>query len=978
MRYETKGKRNIDLGYNIPENKTLQITDNNGETPQFMLLGGRKIHLTSKPAEYIDVELVDRPTRVSNNSILHSATAFDVGQEVNAIIEKQNAIKKAFAEILVFKNEIDNKLAEHELLVDGQLSELGQKQELNKQETDGSLIELSNGIKLNTGDIQNIYNIISELNQKAFDTDAELKDVVSVLNKHEHPKVTKESIGLGKADNTSDIEKPISKATQEALNTKASIDDLNELVEKITKLQKKRKDFQRGIDSLGGIGISTVNLEGGKKGQILRKKSSQDGDYYWADAQDIHSIEFSIVENLPENGKPYIVYLVPVDDPQTKNVYEEYVWVEKQSGTYDYEKLGTTEVDLTPYRKASDQDTIDAGKVDKVTTASKVYGTDASGNQTTYDKDSFGQVDDVKVNGTSVVSNKVANVTVPTQPSDIGAATSAQGAKADTAVQPSDLGTAAYASTTDFATSAQGAKADSALQPNSPITGATKCKITYDSNGLVTTGSDLEANDIPSLTISKISDITATASELNVLDGITASTTELNYLDGVTSSIQTQLNGKQPTGNYMTTDTVQSVGAGATKTFNGRVNFIGEGDSKAIYLSTDTRIDVYGTSRTVLGFASGTFLINNAAYPLNLRGSGTRPAWNSTSYLALTSDIGNATLTIQKNGVAVDTFSANATSDKTINITVPTKTSDLTNDDGFITGINSSDVTTALGYTPYNSTNPNGYQANVLEGVQVNGTDLTITNKKVNVLVPTQASDIGAQPTLVSGTNIKTVNSQSLLGSGNIEIQSAPDVDNKSISLNSSDELQTIGVIDQNNTSTALKQWSGTKAQYDAIATKDANTIYNITDDTNPTQALLEAIYPVGAIYIGTMSICPLSALFGTWEKVSSGRVLQGADENHNPGTTIEAGLPNIEAVFVNHWRDYNGGKSLTPVSGAIEVASNIYKKSTFPDIGSNNGGNYYYDQTMRIEASLSNPIYGNSNTVQPPAFLVNIWKRTE
>ena len=28
---------------------------------------------------------------------------------------------------------------------------------------------------------------------------------------------------------------------------------------------------------------------------------------------------------------------------------------------------------------------------------------------------------------------------------------------------------------------------------------------------------------------------------------------------------------------------------------------------------------------------------------------------------------------------------------------------------GYITGISSSDVTTALGYTPYNSTNPNGY-----------------------------------------------------------------------------------------------------------------------------------------------------------------------------------------------------------------------------------------------------------------------------
>lgn len=38
--------------------------------------------------------------------------------------------------------------------------------------------------------------------------------------------------------------------------------------------------------------------------------------------------------------------------------------------------------------------------------------------------------------------------------------------------------------------------------------------------------------------------LTATAAELNALDGITATVTELNYVDGVTSNIQTQLNGK--------------------------------------------------------------------------------------------------------------------------------------------------------------------------------------------------------------------------------------------------------------------------------------------------------------------------------------------------------------------------------------------------------------------------------------------------
>ena len=72
-----------------------------------------------------------------------------------------------------------------------------------------------------------------------------------------------------------------------------------------------------------------------------------------------------------------------------------------------------------------------------------------------------------------------------------------------------------------------------------------------------------------------------------------------------------------------------------------------------------------------------------------------------------------ASVTIQAG--AIDTISVNGTAqtidtNKNVNITVPTKVSDITNDSGFITGINSSDVTTALGYTPYNATNPDGFQ----------------------------------------------------------------------------------------------------------------------------------------------------------------------------------------------------------------------------------------------------------------------------
>ena len=114
------------------------------------------------------------------------------------------------------------------------------------------------------------------------------------------------------------------------------------------------------------------------------------------------------------------------------------------------------------------------------------------------------------------------------------------------------------------------------------------------------------------------------------------------------------------------------------------------------------------------------------------------------------------------------------------------------------------------------------------------------------------AADAAFQEKLVSGTNIKTVNGNSLVGSGNVDIDALPSQtgqggkflttngttaswaeasvtpDNKSISKNTSNALQAIGVIDQNNPANALGLWHGTQAEYDALATHDANTRYDV------------------------------------------------------------------------------------------------------------------------------------------------------
>ena len=63
--------------------------------------------------------------------------------------------------------------------------------------------------------------------------------------------------------------------------------------------------------------------------------------------------------------------------------------------------------------------------------------------------------------------------------------------------------------------------------------------------------------------------------------------------------------------------------------------------------------------------------------------------YNDLDNLPTIPTVNDAVLTIQKNGVDVETFTANASSNVTANITVPTKTSDLTNDSDFVDTSNS-------------------------------------------------------------------------------------------------------------------------------------------------------------------------------------------------------------------------------------------------------------------------------------------------
>ena len=96
-----------------------------------------------------------------------------------------------------------------------------------------------------------------------------------------------------------------------------------------------------------------------------------------------------------------------------------------------------------------------------------------------------------------------------------------------------------------------------------------------------------------------------------------------------------------------------------------------------------------------------------------------------------------------------------------------------------------------------------------------------------------------------------------------------------------------------------------------------------------------------------------------------NGRVLQGSDSSHGAGTTIEAGLPNIQGYLSLHASAV--ANIIYNESGCFQGSegdSNNYRSPA--NLPSSSGASSY--GVIHFNASNSNSIYGNSNTVQPPA----------
>jgi hypothetical protein len=215
---------------------------------------------------------------------------------------------------------------------------------------------------------------------------------------------------------------------------------------------------------------------------------------------------------------------------------------------------------------------------------------------------------------------------------------------------------------------------NSKITSNPAIAAGTFSKITYDSKGLILSGQSLSASDIPTLnqnTTGTSSNVTGIISILNGGTGATTSSQALSNLGAYPAS--------NPSGYTSNTGTVISVNATSPLVSSGgttpSLSIPAATSSLNGYMSASDKTKLDGIAVGATNVTNTDQLINGAGFTAN---TGTVTSVGGTGTISGLTLSGNVTT------------SGNLTLGGTLSLT-------------------SGQVTTALGYTPYNSTNPSGY-----------------------------------------------------------------------------------------------------------------------------------------------------------------------------------------------------------------------------------------------------------------------------
>ena len=487
-----------------------------------------------------------------------------------------------------------------------------------------------------------------------------------IADKNNPHEVTKAQVGLGNVDNTSDLDKPISTATQTALDDKANSADLatvatsgdyDDLLNKPT-IGNATLTIQKNGTA---VDTFTANATADKTINIVVPTQASDVNAL------PDSTKYTANVSMTINSSTYVITLQLKDQDgndigtaQTIDLPLETVVV---SGSYDSAtkevvltlKDGSTirfsvadlisglQSEITVNNKLDADLVSDSTSTNKFVTASDkttwngkqdalTAGTNItiSSNTISATDTTYTGSDGITLTGTNFTNSGVRSVAGGTTNGTISVNTG--GTTADVAV--TGLGSAAYTASSAYATSVQGALADTAVQPG-------------DLAAVATSGNYSDLSGTPSLAT-----VATTGDYDDLLNKPTIPAAQVNSDWNAASGVAQILN--KPTLGTMAAESASDY----TPT-----------SGLATVATTGNYSDLSGTPSLATVATSGSY--------------------NDLSNKPTIPTVNDATLTIQKNGTSVATFTANASSGVTANITVPTTTNDLTNNSGFIT---SSDI----------------------------------------------------------------------------------------------------------------------------------------------------------------------------------------------------------------------------------------------------------------------------------------------
>ena len=123
--------------------------------------------------------------------------------------------------------------------------------------------------------------------------------------------------------------------------------------------------------------------------------------------------------------------------------------------------------------------------------------------------------------------------------------------------------------------------------------------------------------------------------------------------------------------------------------------------------------------------------------------------------------VNNGTLTIQKNSTTIDTFTANSSSNVTVNISVPTDTGDLTNNAGYLTSSSLKTINN-ISLVGEGNIEIGGGGDSLIDSISVNGVTQPIENKNVDITVPVDTGDLTNGAGFITASSLPTVNNGTL------------------------------------------------------------------------------------------------------------------------------------------------------------------------------------------------------------------------